>query len=324
MSRTLAALILCVACSPGANGKSSSPPGERDGGAPVSERPPVERTLSFEEARELLWPPNRDVTFAPASAREREALAAVIGGLWRGGVTAELARRAREARMVIERWIVEGVRVWVVREPDDARRGAGVYVVREGAAPARAVLLQAPHAYFDENTGRIAARMFLAEPRFHALFGNSLHRYQHAPGDRVARAENPMDVAHADEHAFAAATVAALDAGAAAIVQVHGFRAEERVDAAIILSAGRREGSSAASTRAAAAIGEALGVTVARYPEDTRELGGVTGAHARLARARGVEFLHLEISGELRTRLRADDAAAVALGRAIVEALGGP
>jgi hypothetical protein len=306
-----------VACSNGANGKGAKPDElHRDGGTV-----PSVRSLNVDEARKLLWRSNEDVVFAPATAEEKAALATLIAALWRGvdpdAPPPELAASARTAGLALELWTVEGRKSWVVREPDDRRRGAGVYLIRAEPPPAgTTILLQAPHADFDVNSGAIASRLFFAgDARVHGLFGSSLHRYQHGDKQDI----NPADVAHQEDHAFQAATRAALSSEVA-IIQLHGFALENAPHAAIV-SAGVREASTPLSTKVAAALAEALAVAVARYPEDTRELGATRNVQGRLAREVGAGFVHIELSPELRTRLRSDPDAVVALGRALVGAL---
>lgn len=305
----------------------------RDGGAVTS------RALGLDEARALLWPPQAELAqarFRPATEVERARLAALIAALWRGvepgAVPPELPRWADEAGFALELWTIEARAVWVVREPDGKRRGGGAYLVRAGApAPGTPVLLQAPHVYFDVGTGAIAARMFLdadAPVAVRALFTNSLHRHAQHDAARERRDANPADVARAPDHAFHAATTAVVEAGPVVIVQVHGYDHAVRDDdaaarAAAIVSAGRADGSTAISTAVAAAIAAELGREVARYPEDTRELGGVTGAQARLARDRGAAFVHVELAADVRDRLRRDGQAAAALGRAVAGAIAG-
>jgi hypothetical protein len=316
-------LFVVVACSNGAN-KSAPARVERDGGD-VTARP-----LSIEGADKLLWPANRTVTLRVASDDEKAALAELVGALWRGEEPDP--RLARAARMQLELWEIEGRRYWAVREPDDDRRGAGSYVVRAEAFSGPAVLLEAPHAYFDTGTGAIAARMFLAADSpaaLRGLFSNSLHRYQQEPGVREKRDENPADVGHNEAHGFQAATAAALEAGAAAIVQIHGFDADARADQATasadaVVSGGRSEGATPASTRVAGAIATELGARVLRYPEDTKELGGTLNVQGRLARKRGVAFVHVELGVAIRDRLRDDTAACLTLARAVVTAVEAP
>jgi len=320
------AVLAAAACS---NGATTSAPMrvEHDGGEAM-----IARTLTIADARRLLWPPNRDVALRPAGDDEKAALAQLIEALWRG-VEPEAASRltalARRAGFALELWEIEGRRSWVIREPDDDRRGAGAYLVRAEPPVGATILLEAPHAYFDVGTGPIAARMFLAgdaPAALRGLFTNTLHRYQQAPGIRERRDDNPADVGHSEVHAFQAATGAAIDGGAAAIVQLHGFEAREdaaTAAAGAVVSAGRRDASTPASTRVAAAVATALGVVVLRYPEEIRELGATTNVQGRLANARGVDFVHVELAADVRDRLR-DPLACARLAGALATALTAP
>lgn len=312
----LAALVVAtVACSNGANGKRPAS-GERDGGTALTVR-----TLGIDEARRLLWPSNRDVVFAAASGEEKAALASLVGALWRGAdpdaPPSELAGWARKADLSLELWTVEGRRSWVIREPDERRRGAGVYLIRAEPPPAgTTILLQAPHADYDEGSGPIASRLyFTGDARVRGVFGSSLQRYQHAPRQDV----NPADVAHSEDHAYQAATRAVVAPGVV-VMQLHGFAQADTAHAAIV-SAGQRAGSTPLSTAVAAAIAETLAVIVVRFPEETLELGATTNVQGRVARDVGAGFVHVEMSPALRDRLRGDPDAVAALGRALVGAV---
>jgi len=328
---------LGVACSGRAGCKPSAPAHERDGGTAV-----IARALTLEQAKQELWPVVRGVAYQPATVEEKRALAALIDALWRGADErdgARLAPLARDAGMALEAWTVDGARVWVVREPSNARRGGGIYVVRvgTGAAP---LLWQAPHVYFDRFTQSLAADAFFAARTGRGLFSNSLHRYQQSADVKERRIDNPADVAHNPDHLFQVATQAVIAVGPATIVQLHGFDGDsgdkggggdaEDDDASraggadAIVSAGRKDGSTAASTAVAHAIADALHVVVARFPEDTRGLGGTSNVQGRLVDGvAGAGFVHVEMTLELRKALARDGARTAAMGRAIADALAG-
>lgn len=206
------------------------------------------------------------------------------------------------------------------------------------------VVLQAPHSYFDRHTGSIAAAIFFgqstAQVRVDALMTNSLHRYQQTSDRRYKAATNPSDVCHNANHAFQHATEQiAKTAGSrpAYFVQLHGFgklhrEAEGRTSPddngvrspeetskdtpldddlepagaiEIIVSTGRKTGSSDLSTAVAMALGHAFGQEVVRrYPEEIRILGGTTNVQGRMLRKRKhTKFLHIEMSKRIRKRL---------------------
>lgn len=224
--------------------------------------------------------------------------------------------------------------------------------VRQDRAPGSAplVILQAPHSYFDLHTGDIAAAIFFGQAksrvRIDALMVNSLHRYQQTAERRSKEASNPADVCHNPDHPFQHATaLAAKAAGSrpAVFVQLHGFGERDREDEedrgeqgdeddqerageqpveypAIIVSSGRKAGSSPLGMAVALALGNAFGrQEVRRYPEEIRFLGGTTNVQGRLLRKRKrTEFLHLEMSLALRKRLLATPGELEAFAEAVL------
>src|SRR5262249_49787123 len=119
------------------------------------------KNLSLSEVRGLVWKPGRDATYREATAEEREAIAHLVGEMTSlavrqpPGDPATLVPLARTAGFTVERWQLGGTTYLAALEAPDQRRGAGAYLVRVGATPedtAPAVLLQAPHAYFDMDT----------------------------------------------------------------------------------------------------------------------------------------------------------------------------
>lgn len=206
------------------------------------------------------------------------------------------------------------------------------------------VVLQAPHSYFDRHTGSIAAAIFFGQStnqvRVDALMTNSLHRYQQTADRRYKGAENPSDACHNPNHPFQLITeqIAKAAAGRHALfVQFHGFGKRDREDGRqtdptgndascgegqseddpiasdqedtssieLIVSTGKKTGSSALSTAAGMALGHVFGrEVVRRYPEEIRILGGTTNVQGRMLRKhKGMEFLHIEISARVRKRL---------------------
>jgi len=288
--------------------------------------------MSREAAEETLWPKRLRVPYRPPTEEQRRALAELIAALWRGvevGPAVELAQLARRSGMTLELWTVAGQATWVVREPETARRGIGTYLVRaQPPAPGRAILLQTPHAYFDLETSRVAARMFWADgapATIRGLFSNSLHRFQQDGGVRERREFNAADVAHNAEHPFQTATGAVLDAGPVVVIQLHGFGDDdeqpERPEVEAIVSAGRADGSTAESSAIAATVTEVLGARTARYPEDGTTLGGTTNVQGRLiATTTTGRFVHVEMALDLRRRAL-DAALAARWARAIATAL---
>lgn len=319
------------------------------------------RQLGVHEAVAELWPRPRQAASAAATPAERALMDVLVPALSAAppveqaassGVL-ELGERAARAGFALELWRVTatpapGTSVtvsgdahaagspwfWVLREHAAARRGAGTYVFRAGQAgrdePGRgpALVMQAPHAYFERGTGALAAAIMFAtdasDPAPVALMTNSMHRYQQASGERRKRARNPADVCHNAAHLFQHVTMAMVDAGAAVLVQLHGFavpasRFGPGTAPDIIVSAGRRQGSSPGSTAVARALARAFGAAaVRRYPEEIRALGGTTNVQARaLLQRAGAGFVHLELSASMRRRLLGNACERAAFARAL-------
>ncbi len=294
----------------------------------------------LEDVVREIWAPGRDAAFQATTLAERALIETLVpsllanarGGRWQ----ADWPGRARAAGFRLEVWRIDGEVFWALLEARDAARGAGAYFfhVTPGAPTGTPeLLLQAPHAYYDVGTGAIAARLFFAPgpgPRPRAFFTNTIHRYVTTPGQKQKRRDSPADVCHNPEHLFNVATArVAENAGALVVLQLHGFAGaaededklgvdDDRGDevgagsggrATIVVSAGRREGSSPRSTHVAARLREAYGVGVERFPEDTSRLGATTNVQGRTLRALAkVEFVHVEVAADLRQQMRGDDA----------------
>lgn len=319
-----------------------------------------ERRFARRDAIAALWPRSRGIGPAQPKPAERDALARLLPVLAKAPPIAfahtpeamALAGHAHAAGFALELWEVDAAWFWVLREHDDARRGAGAYVFRaqyrpeteRSSAPLR--ILQAPHAYFDQRTGRIAAGMLFGADAgrvpVDVLMTNTVHRYQQTADRRQEEAHNPADVCHNPEHLFHHATTivaGAVPGRQVVLVQLHGFgepskdgddgddagdeRAglQERLDGVdVIVSAGRVDGSSAHSTDVAQALARVLGAeAVRRYPEDIDGLGGTTNVQGRMLQKReNTAFLHLEMSAGLRKRLAKEPGRLAAFAEAVL------
>jgi hypothetical protein len=303
-----------------------------DKGAPVTPRPEPRdvppKALTLDDYEAAVYAAGPTSTFAPTTPTEHEAVAKLVPALldaaWSPTPPATPAKwqaAAASAGFRIEAWTIQGDRYWALVEVPGRERGAGAYIFR--VAPRTSgepvILLQAPHNFFDLGTGRLAADVFFAprqgiRPR--ALFTNTIHRYQLTPGDKKKRKDNPADVAHNPEHAFTIATDAfAIAAGHARVIQLHGFGAREEIDGegdvgaiAMVISAGSKTASSPLSGAIAAAATKVFGPDVRRYPEDTSVLGATTNSQKRvLEKSRRGDFVHIEMSSEVRKKLAASE-----------------
>jgi hypothetical protein len=177
------------------------------------------RTLTPGDAVKALWPRPERIALAPATPAERASVVALARAL-RAQPPAALAQedagkawaeQAEAAGFALEVWRVgaDDPRdpcepgdsadapagagwFWVLRERGDLR-GHGTYLFRAGPdQEARhhgaAIILQAPHAYFERGTGALALAVLLAAADDgrppDVLMTDSLHRYQQASGAR--------------------------------------------------------------------------------------------------------------------------------------------
>ncbi|MCY1008978.1 hypothetical protein OV079_26155 [Nannocystis pusilla] len=263
--------------------------------------PTPERTAAFEALM-------RDLLATPTP--EPEALGEVA---WAAGFE-------------VHAWYVSGQRLLAAVEPRTGQTGGGAYLVRVADGPAateeRPVILQAPHAFHDLGTERIALALALrgdAWPR--ALFVNTVHRYLDTDGQRRERDAAPADPCHNPEHLFSIATAAALDVmPRAEVVQIHGFSEDDDpLGPAAVVSAGDRVAATGRTREVAHRLRGALGIEVALFPDDRTRLGATANAQGRLIRARGgaARFVHLELSHELRRRIQRDARALASLAEAL-------
>ncbi len=295
------------------------------------------RVLDEAAAEAEIWRPQLRPAWRAPTADEARALSDLVVALMaaaRGtGSLTETQALADHAGMRIERWEVKGRQHLIAIEPPDARHGMGAYLFALDAPPLPTpwLLWQAPHAYHDVNSGRVAAQLYFGTTGANAprvFFTNTLHRYTQSDGRRAKAKVNPADACHNADHPFNLATqaVAAAYPGAT-VVQLHGFAAGADPDddaprlpegTRVVVSAGRKDGPDALSTAAASELARLLGAGVRLFPSEVGALGATTNVEMRgLAAAPSARFLHLEMSAEVRSALAGDVTLREAFGQRI-------
>ncbi len=299
------------------------------------------RELSLNDARRRLWPRKHSDTFEATTTRERTAVQPLIdpliAALAQGKPLPAIHDIAEELGFELEEWVIEGVTLWALVEPDSRRRGGGIYLFRRdapvlGERPLR--LLQAPHSYYDTRTGLLALTLLVrgsADARPDVLFANSMHRYGR-PGGEVPATPVPTDLSHNPDHLFSAMTdTLARTHGRVQVVQLHGFahldkekkteakgaktntagkeeiedKAEKKAVEAVV-SAGLREHSSVRARSTAKALRSVL-QEVRVFPEEVDQLGATTNVQGKLLRmVPRSSFVHVELSKNARDRLAND------------------
>ena len=317
-------------------------------GGPSAHAPPVvaaslpARVLTLDQASVELWQPDLRPGWRDPSSAETLAISHLIPALLqaaRDGVVPDaVVAEAASVSLVVSRWIIDGSEQLVLSEPPEARRGAGAYLFAVGrVSPAKApwILLEAPHAYHDQGTGRLAAALYLNPPPGPAplaLFTNSLHRYTLPDGSRKKSSKSASDAARNPAHLLAVATkAAALSRPGATVVQLHGFVAADEEndppsDTLVVVSAGLEDGPTALSSDAAARLEALFGADAVRlFPTEVTVLGATTNAELLLLRdVPGARFLHIELSPSLRAGLPGQPDRLSAFGAAIFAAAYNP
>ncbi|MCP4806810.1 MAG: hypothetical protein GY884_15815 [Proteobacteria bacterium] len=176
---------------------------------------------------------------------------------------------------------------WVVMEPA-TEAADGLYVVR--MTESSPVIVQAPHAWYDLKTGRLASLLF-EEGTGQLLMLNSGQRY----------AFERADLAHADDTYYQAFTIAAAQSlDQPLVVQLHGF-ADENSRASTVLSPGSALADPADLADSRWDLTGLLpgrsksGDSVPKLAGRTNSQGIALSSHAR--------FLHLELSKKARSEL---------------------
>ena len=244
-----------------------------------------------------------DQGYSDASAWRRAQVRAVVADVTRGAATgtvpASAQRRAEAAGLVLRE-----TDTWVVlsSEPEAAD---GFYVIRKGGDPAPLVI-EAPHAWYDLDTGKLACALFEAGYG-RALLINSAQRHAPSQGDVTAHSgQIGADVAHRAESVFQAATLGVSDAlNDPLVVQIHGFGTGYGSYGAVL-----SEGATFQSASQLLAAQQALEPVLGRFGsivtgQDVPELSARTNVQGQAITGQA-RFLHAELSLPARRTLVAD------------------
>lgn len=198
---------------------------------------------------------------------------------------------------------------WLVLSEIEAQ-GRGLFIFCHACETA--VVLQAPHAFRDLNTGQLAL-LFMQQRPFKALALNTLPRDEGA------------DTAHfSRNYQTAFAEAVARTEPTTLLVQLHGFSNNKRNSEAgkaaeIILSNGNR-----LPNRDLAQLADCLRSAGIEYtylfPQQVSELGGTGNAQAKQLRQLGSDrFVHFEMNYELRKQAVTEPETLQRLARCLLE-----
>ncbi len=254
----------------------------------------------------------RDAPFGDLSPGERLDMQSLMMDLFAvaptGNVPADLVSRAAHLGLHL-RIEEERVLLWGAKDVP-----LGVFVVRLGPAPS--LVLEAPHGWYDLDTGRLVADLFESGAA-RAAFFNQGHRFG-GPGGEEKQEVHP-DVAHRPASLFQAATLgAARGLSDPIVVQIHGFA--PRDGESVVVSAGSALQPSRFEQGLLAALQEVMGdlgpvVNGASLPE----LAGTKNVQGR-GLSSSAAFLHLELSRAAREGLLTEESRREAFSLALLEA----
>ncbi|MFK7928776.1 MAG: hypothetical protein AB8H79_11355 [Myxococcota bacterium] len=189
----------------------------------------------------------------------------------------------------------DGVTLVLLREGAEFF-GAGILAYRCG--PARPLVWQAPHPFFDLKTGNITLRLF-EESGARAGMWSTYHRFRAEDEEVRQDSVHPADVSAEPGSLFQAMTVG-LASGDRELrfVQVHGFaRVTAKKWDAIVSSGDSRRPPLAVGGRLESVLG-----VVGVYGADDLPLGATLNAQGRILPSG--RFLHLELNPTVRAKLR--------------------
>lgn len=288
-------LMICMVCQLQAKDKDDDDDGEE--------------SLSTERAstpasplRQQLLQASRARSFVPPSSQEVAQAEQLFARAFAGESASALQAAARALQMEASQ---QGP-LLILQEAENARRGRGFFVFRAQGH----LVLQTPHSFKDEMTRDIGLGLFAQGPFRAGAWNTVPRRFADGQGGEVN-----ADMAHLPQTWFLAFTRASARVkGLQRTLQIHGFEAAKRKSAALqeaelILSAGHaRPGPWLQQARAC--LQKNLQRNISLFGEDARELGATTNQQAAALRAAdsGMEFVHVEMSRELRRDMKQDPA----------------
>ncbi|MFW0787263.1 hypothetical protein AAFP35_22430 [Gordonia sp. CPCC 206044] len=247
--------------------------------------------LSDLVARVVKASPDRDsATYRPPSRDIAQSIAAGVSELLKSG-HAELGRYELETVSVSGQSRTDSPgRILALVERGDPTDGNGLYVARERPAAESPLIVQVPHPVADQKTELMGTQLF-SETQARLFMMAGAHR---RAGDDSA------DVAHRTDTTFAAVSDAVVQKGTT-VVQLHGFSSRDHDDdyGDVVLSSSVPTPSR--SVRRLAADLEDHGFDTCTYDgKKCRALGATTNVQAVAARARGADFIHIEVNQNIR------------------------
>ena len=186
---------------------------------------------------------------------------------------------------------------WFIYEAQNGR-GHGALAIRCGEATE--VVLQAPHAIFDQWTGAIVRDLFADNP-FRMAMWNTTHRYRAHPHSSKTDEHHPADVAHNADSVFHQVSLELMNHPTLRIAQIHGF--SQQNDWEIILSLGTADAQAEQLAIQLTPLSSSIGL----YGTTASALGATTNVLAKsFPSTEHGRFVHIELNKALRTELKSN------------------
>jgi hypothetical protein len=313
----IAAALVCIAWRSAADGSRREVPARSSEDSMKSSVQAFDCPAGLVSARRGGSDPDR---YSVPSEAARAAMTDLVARLVTGGAAVRASVGSAAAALGFS---IDDVPEWpgtvLLRELPAERHGGGAYVLR--LARTSTLIVQAPHTFFDEGTLPLGCELFTRASAA-AFFIDTAHRYKSAEVDE--NGDHPADVAHAPDSLFQAATEGLLRAMRnVTLVQVHGFASRES-GADVVLSAGTKRPKADSLARAQRALTPLSLGRIARFPDESSELGATTNVQGTLVRGRGGRFLHIEMSSGVRKNLLANAELRARFFEALTRSLAGP
>ena len=272
--------------------------------------------MNLQDLKNLIWKPNRPLILKLPPPWEISPLIGPIVSKLMSGSQITLWDRFK---LWLHGWEVKDINYGgafyvLLSEKEASHGGCGAFLARKNLVSTR--VLMAPHSFFDEKTGDLALSMFLSNPRFQAVFFNTLHRYKHEDGSKEEReppSANHADACHWQDHPLAIMSAMCFKDFGMELVQLHGFKKLDGYPDAIISS-----GASVPNALRDAilpAMKQAFPeYSIMGYPEEVNHHGGTQNLQGSASRNLGGMFAHIELADTFRDDLSVSETLRDSLG----------
>ena len=272
-------------------------------------------TLSPQQWIRERWNAARaDYRWDPPSPKDQSAIAQTVVELVQDAQNCDTPTKSRVALKLeqygfsVDTFNNGSDHFWFIYEAKDGK-GYGAVAIRCGEA--NEVVLQAPHAIFDQWTGAIVRDQFV-DGSFRMAMWNTTHRYRATSHSDRNGSHHPADVAHNHDTVFHQVSLQLMTLPSLRIAQVHGF--SQRNEWEIILSLGSAD----VQAEQLAAQLKPLSSSIGLYGSTASVLGATTNALVQsMSKSDQGRFVHIELNKELRSELKTNTAQQQILTKAL-------